>query len=67
MDAEVDWTVAGQFTVEFHGHILLACYTQALCLKIFNLGSANVGAEHHILQILHDFEVAEPLENNDIK
>ena len=67
LNSKLNWTVAGQFAVEFDRHILFAGYTQALRLKIFNLGSANVRAEYDILQILDDFQIAEPLEHDHIE
>jgi hypothetical protein len=62
-DLEINRTVAGQFAVQFYRNILLARNAQPLGLKIFNLRDANIRAKHNVLQILDDFEVAEPFEN----
>ena len=36
-------------------------------LKIFDFRNLNVGAEYNVLEILDDFEIAEPFEDHDIK
>jgi hypothetical protein len=64
---EIDWTVTGQLAIELQGNVLLARYAQAPGLKIFNFGNANVGTEYNVLEILDDFEEAEPLKDNDIQ
>ncbi len=64
LDLEVNRTVAGQLAIELQGNVLLARYAQAASLEIFNLGDTNLGAEYNILEILDDFEIAEPFEHN---
>jgi hypothetical protein len=66
VDLELNWTIADQFAIEFHGNIPIARYAQVSGLKIFNLGDTNVRAEDNILQILDDLEITEPCENNNI-
>src|SRR2546426_12248533 len=66
LDLEVNRTIPGQFAVEFHRNILLACYAQATSLEIFNLMDSNVRTKHNVLQIFDDFEISEPFEDNYI-
>ena len=63
---KLNWTIAGQFAIEFHRNILFTRDAQVGGLKIFNLGDTNVRAEDNILQILDDLEITEPCENDDI-
>jgi len=67
LDLELNRTITRQFAVEFNRNILLARYTQAPSLKIFNFWNMNVRAEYNVLEILNDFEVTEPFEYNHIK
>jgi hypothetical protein len=36
-------------------------------LKIFDFRNLNVGAEHNVLEIFDDFEIAEAFEDDDVK
>jgi len=67
LDQEFNWTGVGQFAIELQGHVLIACYAQAASLEIFDLGNPDLGAEYDILEILDDFQIAEPLEHDHVK
>ena len=67
MDAEVNRTIAGQLAIELQGNVLLARDAQAASLEIFDLWSADLGAEYNILEILNDFEISQPFEHDDIE
>jgi hypothetical protein len=67
LDSEINRTIAGQLAIELERNVLLARYAQAPRLKVFNFRNSDLGAENDVLEILDDFEIAEPFEHDDIK
>ena len=66
-DSKINRAITGEFAIQLQGDVLFAGYAQLPRLKIFDFRNFNVGAEYNVLQILDDFEIAEPFEDNDIK
>jgi hypothetical protein len=66
-NSKVNRAIACEFAIELHGDVLFACYAQSLRPKIFDFGNLNVGAEHHVLEVLDDFKIAEPREDDDVQ
>src|SRR5437868_11736498 len=60
-------TVAHEFSIELHRHLLIAANAQALSLEVLHLRQPDVRAEKYILQIFDDLEVAHLLERNYIQ
>src|SRR5438093_4754516 len=67
LDLEFNRTAASQLAIELQGNVLLARYAQAASLEIFDLWSADLGAEYNVLEILNDFEIAQPFEHDHIE
>src|SRR5207248_7633954 len=66
-NSEINRAIAREFAIELKGNVLFARYAQLPRLKIFDFRNLNVGAEYNVLEILDDFEIAEPFEDHDIK
>src|SRR4029078_6947156 len=63
----INRAIARQLAIKLHGHVLLARYAQLPRLKIFDFRNLKDGAEHNILDIFDDFEIAEAFEDDDVK
>ena len=66
-NSEINRATAREFAIELKGNVLFARYAQLPRLKIFDFRNVNVGAEYNVLEILDDFEIAEPFEDDDVK
>src|SRR6266480_5166960 len=64
---KINRAIAREFAIELQGYVLFARYAQLPRLKIFDFRNLNVGTEYNVLEILDDFEIAEPSEDDDVK
>jgi hypothetical protein len=66
-NSKINRAITRELAIQLHGDVLFAGYTQLPRLKIFDFRNLNVGAEYNVLEISDDFEIAEPLEDDDVK
>ena len=66
-NSEINRATAREFAIKLQGNVLFARYAQLPRLKIFDLRDFNVGAEHNVLEIFDDFQIAEPFEDDYVK
>jgi hypothetical protein len=66
-NSKINRAITRELAIQLQGDVLFAGYAQLPCLKIFDFRNLNVGAEYNVLEISHDFQIAEPFEDDDVK
>jgi hypothetical protein len=66
-NSEINRAIVRKLAIKLQGHVLFARYAQLPRLKIFDFRNLNVGAEHNVLEIFDDFEIAEAFKDDDVK
>src|SRR5437763_17099984 len=67
LQAKFHRAITDQFTVQFDRDRLVALHTQSSGLEIFDLGNANIGTKHDVLQVFDDFEITQTFEDDYIQ
>src|SRR5262245_61245811 len=67
LDLKLHRALADELAVNFDGDIFGAGHAESFSLEIFDFGQTNLRAEDDVLHVLDDLEIAELLENDNVK